>query len=640
MEPPAPNPTGFLESRFLFDASLDAILVSTTDGEFLAANPAACRLLGRTEDELRSLGRAGVIDATDGRLAVAIETREKTGRFAGELTFIRASGERFPAEIASSVFLGPQGEKNIVLVVRDVSERRRTEAALRASEERFAKAFHTSPDGITISRLSDGTYLEVNPGFVAISGYPAEEVIGKTSVQMGIWIHGDDRAKFVQALAVHGQVVNWELDFRFNQGVIKNTLVSARIMELNGEQCILSTTRDMTDRRVFETQLAVEKQRVAESLQRAQKLESLGLLAGGIAHDFNNMLGGIFGFLELARDNLAAGRPEKVPHYLERALGIHGRAKSLTHQLLTFAKGGEPVRKTFSLEPLVRQTVAFALSGSSVTCEFLIDDGLWACDGDEDQLGQAIDNLVLNAKQAMPQGGILRAVAKNISEAPGHPGAYVQVSIVDQGRGIDPDDLPRVFDPFFTTKETGHGLGLATVHSIVSRHGGWVDVASVPGEGAAFHLFLPASPAVPRRTEAPASDHHGSGSLLLLDDEEALLEVLSAMVGALGYRAVACRQSDDAVRLFDDAARTDEPFVAAILDLTIPGGTGGAEAALRIRKRHPRAIIIAASGYSDSPTFQHPEEFGFSGRIAKPYFKADVAAVLERLLGPAVRTPR
>jgi len=641
MNSPLSGPEGLLESRILFDSSLDAVIIATPSGAIVAANPAACALLGSTEAELCRIGREGVVDPADPRFAEALAVREQTGRFRGELTFVRASGERFPVEVATSLVHGPQGAIQTVLVFRDITERQRTEAALRASEERFAKAFHTSPDGITISRLSDGRYIEVNRGFTALSGYEASEVLGRTSVELGVWIDSRDRDAFVAALGAHGEVVNLEMDFRFKGGVIKNTLVSARLMDLNGEACVLSTTRDMTERKLAEAQLALEKARLAESLLRTQKLESLGLLAGGIAHDFNNMLGGIFGFLELAKNHLAAGHADRVPGYLDRALGVHGRARGLTQQLLTFAKGGAPVRKSLALEPLLRHNVAFALSGSNVTCLYDLGTDLWPCEGDENQLGQVIDNLVLNAKQAMPEGGEITVSARNRENPDDHAGSFVELSFADQGWGIPPENLSRIFDPFFSTKETGHGLGLATVFSIVRRHDGWVDVESEPGRGSTFHVFLPASVQAPDEGGAGGrAEHRGSGRVLVLDDEDFLREVLSDLLECLGYQAVTCRRGDEAVRLYTQALEAGQPFSAAILDLTIPGDQGGAEAARAIRQAHSEAVLVASSGYSDSPIFHRPEDFGFSGRLAKPYLRADVADLLARVLAPAVKSLR
>jgi len=256
---------GAREWRSLFTTSLDGILLTTPQGEILAANPAACRLLGRTENELRRLGRDVVVDASDPRLAPALETR-RTGSFQGELRFLRHTGEPFPVEVSTGVFSDEQGELRTSLVFRDISDRKRTQESLRTSEERFAKVFHTSPDGVTITRRSDGQYLEVNEGFATLSGYQPHEVIGRTSLELRVWVDPDQRLRFVQTLTDRGEVSNFEALFQFRGGVQKTCLVSARQLEIEGVPCILSSTRDITERKRAEDLLSQEKERLAVTL--------------------------------------------------------------------------------------------------------------------------------------------------------------------------------------------------------------------------------------------------------------------------------------------------------------------------------------------------------------------------------------
>lgn len=613
------------EFRSIFEASLDAIMLTTPDGKILAANPAACRMLARAEEELIRLGREAVVDPSDPRVAVAIRTRAETGRFQGELTFLRHGGEPFPVEVSTSVFVDGEGQPKTTMVFRDVSERKRSEAALRVSEEKFSKVFHTSPDGLTLTRMDNGRYLEVNPGFTELSGYRPEDVIGRTSLELGVWVKPEERRAFVEALSEHGQVINLEAEFAFKDGVRKTCLVSARPLEVGGVPCILSTTRDIT-----------ERQRMAESLQRIQRLESLGVLAGGIAHDFNNMLGGLFGFLELAREGLRAGKLDRLPIFLDRALGIHERARGLTKQLLTFSKGGAPQRKVLSLEPLIRLTTTFALSGSNVVPRFSLAPGLWPCDCDETQIGQVLDNLVRNAQQAMADGGEVRVSARNVLHPADHVGPFVEISVADQGPGIAPDNVSKIFDPFFSTKATGHGLGLATVFSVVHRHGGWIDVESAPGNGATFHVFLPASPQQVTEVEEEAETSQGKGGrILVLDDDEAILEVTGAILEGLGYEPTLCHQSAQAVERYREAMASRRPFAAALLDLTIPGEAGGVAAARSIRSADPKAVLVAVSGYSEVPTRDPAGACWFNEQMTKPYLQRELAGVLLRVLtGP------
>jgi len=604
----------------LFTASLDAMVISALDGRILAANPAACRLLDRDEEEILRMGRGAMVDPSDPQVDQALAIRRRTGRFQGELTFVRKGGERFPVEVSTVVFQELGQADQTVVIFRDITERKRTELQLRLSEEKFARAFYTSPDAITVTRRSDGCYVEVNAGFTAVSGYTPEEVLGRSPVDLKIWLKQDQRDAFIRELDEKGEVNNLEVDFEFKGGRVKTTLVSARPIQIDGLPCLLSTTRDITDRK-----------RLEESMLRTQKLESIGLLAGGIAHDFNNMLGSLLGFIELAREAAKQAGAEKAGGYLDRALGIYDRARGLTRQLLTFSKGGDPVRRPLPLGPLIRSSATFALSGSNVVAKFDLDDNLWLCDGDEDQIGQVVDNLVLNAVQSMSGGGTVTVSARNVPQAVGHEGRYAQISVADDGPGIEPANLTRIFDPFFTTKETGHGLGLATVFSIVRRHGGWVEASSVPGSGALFSFYLPATEsAAPAPPEAPVSpEHRGQGRILVVDDDPSLLEVERQWLESMGYEVDTCQDAASGLLMGEMATFEGRPYSAAVLDLTIPGGPGGIELARWLRARDPGMVLIAATGYSEAAVVARPQEFGFAAKLVKPFRKED----LNKLMG-------
>jgi PAS domain S-box-containing protein len=299
----------------------------------------------------------------------------------------------------------------------------------------------------------------------------------------------------------------------------------------DGSVCgVVLVFRDMT-----------EKYRMVEMAQRADRLESLGVLAGGIAHDFNNLLGGIFGYLELAQ--LEATEPAVRQDLAAAAVTIE-RARGLTRQLLTFAKGGAPVKRGGTLLPVIKENARFALSGTNVSCQLDLPDDLWNCIFDPAQVSQVIDNLVINAVQAMPTGGSIEIVARNVSLAEGDiptlaAGPFVKICIRDTGSGIPPALLQRIFDPFFTTKQTGNGLGLATAYSIVRRHDGTILVDSQPQGGTTFTLYFPAAPALavaPATREAPSQ--LGRGSILVMDDERALLDVTSKFLSSLGYKVL------------------------------------------------------------------------------------------------------
>ena len=377
-----------------------------------------------------------------------------------------------------------------------------------------------------------------------------------------------------------------------------------------------------------------EKLKYEHALQNAERLESIGVLAGGIAHDFNNLLGGIFGYIDIARENaLEQGNAESA-RFLGKALAVFDRAKSLTRQLLTFSKGGMPHRRTQQIATIVRDAVRFVLSGSAVSTVIKVPDDLWLCDVDENQMAQVIDNIILNACQAMPSGGEIEVTAANIpaEKAPsGQPRRpHVLITIRDSGTGIAPDHLQRIFDPFFTTKQQGSGLGLATSYSIVKKHEGLIEAESKLGSGSIFRIYLPASKS-PAMVEATVSKSwRGQGRLLIMDDEEFLLDVGAGLLSVLGFEVHKAHNGEDAEASVLQALHAGKPFDGAILDLTIPGGRGGLETAGRLKAAAPALKLFASSGYADSPVMADPGQFGFSGSLVKPYRIEELAALMRR----------
>jgi CheY-like chemotaxis protein len=348
------------------------------------------------------------------------------------------------------------------------------------------------------------------------------------------------------------------------------------------------------------------------------------------------MLSGVFGYIDMARRKNAN---EDVERYLDKALGVFGRAKDLTERLLTFSKGGRPVRKTVRIDRLVRESTGFALSGSNVTCEFSISADLWLCDVDEGQVGQVIDNIVINAKQAMPSGGVIRLRAVNLELEEGNfrglpSGRFVRISVQDEGVGIPNEILPRIFDPFFTTKTKGNGLGLATSYSIVKKHDGMIEVESEVGRGSTFHIILPASnrDLAPVET-VPAVGHIGKGTMLVMDDEEFILEILTDWLTSMGYTVIQSHNGEEALEVLSRRQKEADAVIGVILDLTIPGGRGGRETISEIRKRHPDLVVFASSGYSDDPVMSKPMDYGFTGSIKKPYRLDDLASLLGKHIG-------
>jgi signal transduction histidine kinase/CheY-like chemotaxis protein len=377
--------------------------------------------------------------------------------------------------------------------------------------------------------------------------------------------------------------------------------------------------------------------RLEEEQRRSQKLESLGVLAGGLAHDFNNLLMGIMGSISLARMYLEQGDPglpaPTVP--LGHAEKACERARALTQQLLTFARGGAPVKKALDVRELLTQAVNFCLSGSNVSCQFSLAGNLWNIEADEQQLTQVVGNIVLNAVEAMPEGGVLEVSAENRRLPEGEPsglpsGRVVEILIRDHGVGISSDHLHRVFDPYFSGKKGGRGLGLAIVYSVIVKHGGHVTVDSEVGTGTTVRVFLPAvesAAAVP--AEAEPREAPGQGPILVMDDEEVVRTTTRAMLEVLGHPVETARDGTEMLARYREAMAAGRPFRLVIMDLTIPGGMGGLEALRELLALDSGARAIVSSGYSSDPVMADPGAYGFAGVIPKPYCLAD----LERILG-------
>jgi PAS domain S-box-containing protein len=378
--------------------------------------------------------------------------------------------------------------------------------------------------------------------------------------------------------------------------------------------------------------------RAEEELQRAQRLESIGLLAGGIAHDFNNILTAILGNITLARMFLPPG--ERAVEKLKVAEQASIRARGLANQLLTFAKGGAPVKKILSVPGLVNEAVGLVLRGSQVKAESSFPPDLRPVEADEGQLHQAINNIAINAAQAMPEGGVLNTTGLNVSLPQGNKqglaaGEYIRIDISDQGRGVPKEVIEKIFDPYFTTKELGSGLGLSISYSIVKRHGGTITVNSSSGKGSIFSIFLPAAK---NKGETPRKEMHekiepGMGRILVMDDEELVREIAAELLRHLGYQAETVKDGAEAITAYRQARSAGDPFDVVITDLTVPGGMGGKEAVQKLLEIDQQAKVIVASGYAHDPVISDYAAYGFKGVIPKPFRIDDLSKTLKEVLG-------
>jgi PAS domain S-box-containing protein len=398
--------------------------------------------------------------------------------------------------------------------------------------------------------------------------------------------------------------------------------------EANRVVLAVAQVRDITAKRQTEVELL-----------KVEKLSSLAILAGGIAHDFNNILTGVLGNISLAMLTLKEGESAAAPR-LEEAEQATLRARDLVQQLLTFAKGGAPVKELASLADIIRDSATFTCRGSQVRAEFDLAEDLWPAEVDTSQISQVVQNLIINAVQAMPSGGTVRVRGENVTLAaqnalPLDPGSYIKISVQDYGIGIPAEHLAKIFDPFFSTKQKGSGLGLATAYSIIANHDGYMTVESALGQGTTFYLYLPGSQREMRSRRKSAPELlSGRGRILVMDDDDTVRDVAGKILVHLGYEPGFARDGKEALAAYTRARSAGQPFDAVIMDLTIPGGMGGKEAIQQLRQIEPEARAIVSSGYADDPIMTHYNKYGFNGVIKKPYrvnaFSRELARVLTR----------
>jgi len=502
-------------------------------------------------------------------------------------------------------------------------ERKQAEDRLRTAEARYRTLFEQSPDGILLID-SRGVLTDFNEAAHRQLGYTREEFTGLRISDIDPFETEDEiRASIEHAL--NGGRAEFEVKHRTKGGEIRTVLVITKPVLLGGEKFLHTIWRDITDHKKME-----------EELTKIEKLESLGVLAGGIAHDFKNLLVGILGNISLARLNISSR--EEANERLAEAEKACLAARGLTHQLLTFSRSGDPMKQTVSIAEILKDSCTFCLSGSDVKCEHIFAADIWPVEIDAGQIGQVFHNLIINADQAMPDGGILKINAGNVSIEAGNilplrPGQYVRITLEDRGIGIRKEHLLKIFDPYFTTKQKGSGLGLASAYSIVKKHGGHIDVSSELGVGTVFTVYLPASPGGLAVKETPVKKTlSGGGRVLLMDDEEIVRIASVKMLEHLGYDVVFTEDGEQAVALFRQAIAEGRPFDAVILDLTVRGGMGGRETNSRLRAIDPGVRTIVFSGYSDDPIMADYRNFGFSGFLSKPCEIEELSVVLHEVL--------
>lgn len=507
----------------------------------------------------------------------------------------------------------------------DITERKRMEEALRENVQRYRIIFEKSPLGV-ISFDHAGTIVDFNEKFVEIMGSSREKLLGFNAARQST-----PRMQETLKKALAGEAVSYDGTYTSITGG-KTTYLRGLFSPVNPGHSptdVIATLEDITELKQHENER-----------QKIEKLDSLGVLAGGIAHDFNNILTGIMGnisFLQVLID-----REHQAHHPLAEAEKAAKRAAELAQQLLTFARGGAPNKKVIRLRRLARDAASLMLRGSNVRAVINMADSLDSIQADEGQISQVLNNLIINASQAMPDGGTLTITAENVvlpenTNLGLRAGTYIKLQVSDEGCGIAPENLGKIFDPYFSTKATGTGLGLATTYSILLKHNGHISVNSTIGYGTTFTLYLPSVDAsLGNRTPSAQQKccTHRGGSVLVMDDEQMIRDVTTAMLRYLGYAVTTCASGEGAIELYRASMQSGTPYTAVILDLTIPGGMGGKQAAEHLLKIFPDAYLIVSSGYSNDPIMANYQDYGFRGAIAKPYNIRQFEAVFGTLSSP------
>ena len=627
--------------RLIAENTADLISILDMNLHFTYVSPASMRIRGFTVEEAIAQPLEQVLTPESMRFVLAAfeeemlleadETANPDRTRILELEEYKKDGSTVWMEVSLSYLRDKEGRPvEILAVSRDITDRKRTEVALRESEEKFRLTYNSSPDAVNINRLDDGLYVDVNEGFTRATGYTREEVVGRTSLELNIWHDPADRQKLEQGLREKGYYENLEAQFRKRDGGLITALMSARVILLKGVPHIMSITRDISESKL-----------VATKLQQAQKFEAIGTLAGGIAHDFNNLLMGIQGRVSLMSLDLEASHPHQEQI---RAIEEYIRsATSLTQQLLGFARGGKYTVNPVDMNELVQDSSAmFSRTKKEIRIHTKCQASPLVVEADRGQIEQVLLNMYINAWQAMPSvGGELYLETDIVMLDEAHckthqttPGLYVKVSITDTGTGMSEAIRLQIFDPFFTTKEKGRGtgLGLASAYGIIKNHGGMITVYSEVGHGTTFNIYLPASDKEAHQ-EVPVEGAliTGSATILLIDDEELIIDVGKAMLEKLGYRVVICMGGQEAVKVITNMA---EEIDLVILDMIMPGLDGGSTFDC-IRRIQPDMPVLLSSGYAINGHADKIMRKGCNGFIQKPYRISELSQKIRKVLDEA-----
>jgi len=622
--------------RTLIDAIPDAVVFKDTAGRHIIANKANEELFGLSPEMLT--GKM-VEDILPRELAAIcrrndedVLKKKKTVR-AEEQSTDKNGNKQILDTIRVPLHDDTGNAVGLVGIIRDITERKQAEEKVRQSEQFIRGILDTVDEGfIVIDR--DYRILTANKAYCGQAGLPCDEVIGRHCFEIS---HRTNRPCYDE-----GEECAVRLVFETGEphaALHRHTDREGRVLYVETKGFPIKDAAGNVTSVIETVNNITEKHLLEEERLKTQKLESIGTLAGGIAHDFNNLLQGIFGYISMAK--MTMDRRDRALAMLEQAENALHQSVNLTTQLLTFSKGGKPVKKPIDIRPVIENAARFTLSGSRSDFHVDIAKDLWNTEADEGQIGQVIQNIVLNADQAMPLGGSVMVSAKNVAESSASlpqvlsRGNYIMISIEDTGVGIPEQYVGKIFDPYFTTKEKGSGLGLATSYSIVRNHGGMIDVRTKPGKGSTFTVYLPAiagedptaSPVRP-----PERSAQRTARVLVMDDEEIIRTLSRELVNALGHEVDDAKHGQETLEKYQGAIAAGRPFDIVILDLTVRGGMGGVETIQKLREIDPGVKAIVTSGYSDDAAIAHHVAHGFKAYLKKPYNIDQLRQVLSSLL--------
>ncbi|HBF38562.1 MAG TPA: hypothetical protein DDW50_14745, partial [Firmicutes bacterium] len=618
----------------IVETSEDAIISMTPDGKINSWNQGARKLYGYSAEE--AIGKLFLV-------IIPNPLRDKMREIFWKLIHgqvyednhtarIRKDGSTIYVSIKYSLIRDATGNiVEISSIHRDITERIQYEEALAKERELLMVTLNSLTEGVIATDSQDRIFL-MNEAARNLTGYSQSEAINQPLDKI-LYIIDDKTSEPIQRITIQSVSQNQEMPqnqilVTRNLNEVSISIHSSPIKSSNAASCtiigVVTVFQDIS-----------EKQKTEQELFKADKLESLGILAGGIAHDFNNLLAAILSNIQLAQ--MKYSRNEDIKKYLQESVESTYRASDLTRQLLTFSRGGAPVKKAASLAELIRDTAEFALRGSKVKAICQIAETLWPVEVDTGQISQVIYNMVINAKQAMPKGGIVKINAENISNDANErfsSGNYIRIIVKDQGVGISKENLSKIFDPFFTTKKEGSGLGLSTSYSIIKRHDGYLEVESEVGLGTTFLIYLPAlsQTVIASEIENEIAVAGEKLKILLMDDEEIILTSVAEMLEIYGHQTISARDGGKAIEIYRQALEEGNPFDVVIMDLTVPGGMGGQEAISHLRDIDPTIKAVVSSGYANDPIISNYEQFGFCGVVTKPYKFDELIKVLNQVV--------